>query len=278
MMGGIRNASPNERIKALDAAIAALDRVAVAFSAGTDSTLLLARCLKVLGTDRVLAITADSPTLPRRELEEARALADELGARHMIIATHEMENLDFTGNSPDRCYHCKRELFERMQEVADAQGYACLAYGATADDTADHRPGMWAAREAGAVAPLLDAGLTKDDVRELSRRMGLRTWDKPAMACLSSRLPYGSAITPEALARIEAGENILRDMGFRQVRVRHHDTVARLEVEGDEIPRLLDGAIRSRVVARFRDLGYHYVTVDLAGFRSGSMNDVLAAS
>ena len=188
MMGGIRNASPNERIKALDAAIAALDRVAVAFSAGTDSTLLLARCLKVLGTDRVLAITADSPTLPRRELEEARALADELGARHMIIATHEMENLDFTGNSPDRCYHCKRELFERMQEVADAQGYACLAYGATADDTADHRPGMWAAREAGAVAPLLDAGLTKDDVRELSRRMGLRTWDKPAMACLSSRL------------------------------------------------------------------------------------------
>jgi uncharacterized protein len=265
------------RILSLDDRIVKLGSVAVAFSAGTDSTLLLARCRQVLGAGRVLAITADSPTLPRRELEEARALAAELGVRHLVIATHEMDDPDFAGNSPDRCYYCKRELFQRMRDVADGEGFCHLAYGATADDTSDHRPGMQAAREAGAVAPLLDAGLTKDEVRELSRCMGLRTWDKPAMACLSSRLPYGSAITPEALTRIEGGENLLHDMGFRQVRVRDHYPMARIEVEGDDIARLLDEVVRREVVTRFHELGYHYVAVDLAGFRSGSMNEVLTA-
>lgn len=264
------------KIEKLHNEISDLYSVAVAFSGGADSTLLLATALEALGPEQVLAITADSPTLPRSELAEARSLAEELGARHLIVPTEELEDPDFSENPPDRCYYCKRELFQRMRALADAEGYAHLAYGATADDVGDFRPGMQAAREAGAVAPLLDAGLTKQDVRDLSRQMNLRTWDKPAMACLSSRFAYGTPIRAEGLARVERAEDFLRrDLGFTQVRVRDGEHTARIEVDAPELSRLVREDIRAKVVAHLKTLGYSYVTVNLEGFRSGSLNDVL---
>lgn len=255
-----------------------LGSVVVAFSGGADSTLLLATCLQVLGADRVLAITADSPTLPRSELDETISLAQELGAEHLVITSDELAIEGFASNPKDRCYYCKRELFEHLRDAASARGYQHLVYGATAADLGDHRPGMVAAEEAGARAPLLEAGLSKDDVRSLSRKLGLRTWDKPAMACLSSRFPYGDRITTLGLSRVEAAEELLRrELGFSQVRVRHHDTVARIEVGEDEIDRLLEAPVRSRVSAELKELGYAYVAVDLEGFRSGSMNETAGA-
>ena len=254
-----------------------LGSVAVAFSAGADSTLLLACALDVLGPDKVLAITADSPTLPRSELAEAQALAGELGAQLELVVTEELENPDFWSNAPDRCFYCKQELFARMRALSDERGYRHLVYGATADDVGDFRPGMDAARAAGALAPLLDAGLTKQDVRELSREMGLRTWDKPAMACLSSRFAYGTPIEREGLSRVEQAEEWLRQsLGFRQVRVRDQGAVARIEVDETELERLIAEPARAWVVARLKEIGYTYVTLNLEGFRSGSLNDVLA--
>jgi pyridinium-3,5-biscarboxylic acid mononucleotide sulfurtransferase len=250
--------------------------VAVAFSGGCDSTLLLAVCLRVLGADHVLAVTADSPTLPRRELVESQALAEELGARQLITVTEELQDPRFAENPPDRCFFCKQELFARMRAIADEQGFQHLVYGATADDAHDFRPGMKAAREAGAIAPLLEAGLGKAEVRALSKELGLRTWDKPSMACLSSRFPYGTEITAVGLTRVEQAEDFLRhELGFRQVRVRDQDTVARIEVELRELPRLVDETIRPRAVSRLKELGYKYITINLEGFRSGSLNDVL---
>jgi uncharacterized protein len=234
-------------------------------------------CLRVLGGNSVLAITADSPTLPRAELAETKALASELGATHVVIETDEMEDDRFTSNPPDRCFYCKQELFESIRELAEERGFAHIAYGATAGDVGDHRPGMRAASEAGAVAPLLDAGFTKQDVRELSREMGLRTWDKPAMACLSSRFPYGTALTESELAQVERAEELLRgEFGFRQVRVRHHGAVARIELDSEDMARALEYPLRTQIVDGLKAAGYNYVTVDLAGFRSGSMNEVLA--
>jgi pyridinium-3,5-biscarboxylic acid mononucleotide sulfurtransferase len=256
--------------------IAELGRVAVAFSGGTDSSLLLAYAARVLGQERVLAVTADSSTLPRRELDEARAFASDLGVKLVIVATDEVHDERFAENPPDRCYYCKRELFEKMRVVAQGHGYHHLAYGATADDKGDFRPGMQAAEEAGAVAPLLVAGFSKEDVRRLSRELGLRTWDKPAMACLSSRFPYGSRITEAKLSRVEQAEELLRyDLGLREVRVRDHDTVARIEVGSQDFARLAEEEVRQRVVAHLKGLGYTYVALDLAGFRSGSMNEAL---
>lgn len=263
------------RIGKLGEIIRGLGSVVVAFSGGTDSTLLLAVCLRELGADRVLAATADSPTLPRSELREAQSLAAELGARHVIIATNEMEDERFAQNPVDRCFYCKQELFTRLRALADDSGFAHLVYGATAADLGDHRPGMNAAKEAGAVAPLLEAGFTKQDVRDLSRQLGLSTWDKPAMACLSSRFPYGMEITEAGLHQVEAAEELLRTRwGLREVRVRHHGDVARIEVPVDDLPRLV-GALRAEVVAEMIKLGYTYVAVDLEGFRSGSMNKAL---
>lgn len=267
---------PN-KVNRLHAAIARLESVAVAFSGGTDSTLLLAYSLRVLGPERVLAVTADSPTLPRTELEEGRVLAASLGARHIVIDTRELEEPGFAENPPDRCYYCKRELFARMRSVADREGFRHLIYGATSDDLGDYRPGMRAADEAGAVAPLLEAGLGKEEVRALSRELGLPTWDKPAMACLSSRFPYGSRITPEGLTRVERAEDYLRrTLGLRQVRVRDEERTARIEVELPDLARLIDEPTRRELVARFKALGYTYVTLNLEGFRSGSLNDALA--
>jgi len=265
------------KIDQLQAYIAGLESVAVAFSGGTDSTLLLAYSLKVLGPERVLAITADSLTLPRRELAEAQALAAEIGARQLVIKTEELADPHFANNPPDRCYFCKRELFIRMRVVADREGYHHLAYGATADDLGDYRPGMRAAQEAGALAPLLEAGLTKADIRDLSRSLGLRTWDKPAMACLSSRFPYGARITPEGLTRVEQAEDFLRyELGLRQVRVRDQDATARIEVPVSDLIRLIGSHTREQVIARLKGLGYVYITLNMEGFRSGSLNDVLS--
>lgn len=259
----------------LEAAISPLESVVVAFSGGVDSTLLLAACLMVLGPDKVLAATADSPTFPRSELAEASALATELGAEHVVIATQELGNEAFASNPRDRCYYCKRELLRELQELADQRGYRHLVHGATAADLGDHRPGMVAAQEAGALAPLLVAGLDKDDVRALSRQLGLRTWDKPAMACLSSRFPYGSRITLAGLNRVERAEEWLRqELGVGQLRVRDHGAVARLEVSRRDLPRLVEDESRLRLIAELKALGYTYVTLDLEGFRSGSMNEI----
>jgi uncharacterized protein len=222
-------------------------------------------------------VSAISPTYPGSEQEEAASLAAELGARHRLVHTDELDDPRFANNPPERCFFCKTHLFQELGEVARSEAINAIVYGATQDDLGDHRPGMRAAQELDARAPLLEVGLSKDDVRALSKEMGLPTWDKPAMACLASRFPYNSTITAGALTSVEQAEDFLRqEIGLKQVRVRHHDTVARLEVEPSDLALCVDAANRQRIVARLKELGYIYVTMDLQGFRSGSMNEVLA--
>jgi uncharacterized protein len=254
--------------------IRGMERVVVAFSGGVDSTFLGRAAREALGEQAVLA-TADSETYPASELEETRRLAGLLGMRHEIVKTHELDNPDYAKNAPNRCYFCKEELFNRLEPLADAAGGAQLIYGANMDDLGDHRPGMEAARAKGVRAPMIEAELWKEEIRALSRALELPTWDKPSFACLSSRFQYGDRITAEKLRQIDAAEAFVRSLGFRQFRVRHHDRLARLELPPEDIGRLWEAGRREAIVARFRELGYLYVTLDLQGFRSGSANEVL---
>jgi uncharacterized protein len=246
--------------------------VIVAFSAGVDSTLVASAAFDALG-EQALAVTGVSPSIPAAEVEEARELGRTIGVRHELIDTSEMDRPGYVENSPQRCYHCKTELYGILAGIARERGFAFVVDGCNVDDLGDHRPGRVAAAEHGVRSPLIEAGLTKDEVRALSRARGLPTWDKPAMACLSSRIPYGTPVTIEALDRIEEAEAFLRSLGLRQLRVRHHGDVARLELEASDMVGVV--AQRDAIVDRLKALGYKYITLDLAGFRSGSMNDVL---
>jgi len=251
-----------------------MSRVLVAFSGGVDSTLLARAARDAVG-DHAVLVTADSETYPASELDETRRLADLLGMRHLIVQTRELDNPKYALNSPNRCYFCKEELFAKLGPIARQHGDAVMVYGANMDDLGDHRPGMDAAKAAGVRAPLIEAEVWKEEIRALSRELGLPTWDKPSFACLSSRFQYGEAITPEKLRRIDAAEAFVRSLGFRQFRVRHHDRLARLELPPDEMGRLFEDGRHEAVVKRFRELGYLYVTLDLQGFRSGSANEIL---
>ncbi|MFB3894251.1 MAG: ATP-dependent sacrificial sulfur transferase LarE [Phycisphaerae bacterium] len=247
--------------------------VVVAFSGGVDSTFLLALAVRAIGRDKVLAGVGVSPSLPQRERKAARELAEQIGAELVEIETRELDNAEYAANPANRCFHCKTDLFKRLLELAHERGMAAVVCGANADDAGDFRPGLAAGAELGVRNPLMEAGLTKDDIRAASKAMGLPTWDKPSMACLASRIPYGQAITEGRLARIERAEYVLRDLGFSQCRVRDHDTIARIEVPVGDIAAVLEA--RDRIVAALKSLGYAYVTVDLQGFRSGSMNETL---
>jgi len=254
--------------------IESLGRVVVAFSAGVDSTFLVALAAEAVGPGNVLAVMGVSPSLAERERQAGRGLAEGIGVRLLEVRTAELSDPAYAGNPADRCYYCKRDLFSRLGDIARDGGYAAVLSGANADDTGDFRPGLEAGRQMGVRSPLMEAGLTKRDIREASRRMGLPTWDKPAMACLASRVPYGEAITAEKLSRIERAEYTLTDLGFGQCRVRDHGPLARIEVPPGVFAGLMP--LRGRIVQRLKALGYTYVALDLEGFRSGSMNEVLA--
>jgi len=251
--------------------------VAIGYSGGVDSTLLLKVAVDVLGA-RAVAMIGRSATYPTREFEEALGLSRRIGARTVVVDTEETDDLKFRENPPDRCYYCKTELFGKLAELAQREHLPWIADGTITDDVGDFRPGLKAKAEREVRSPLLEAAFSKEEVRELSRHLDLPTWDKPSFACLSSRFAYGTGITREHLARVDSAESFLRDGGFRRVRVRFHDErTARIEVGPDELPRLLETGFRESLVEHLRNLGFTYVTVDLQGYRTGSMNEVLSA-
>lgn len=264
----------SEKLDKLTGLLKSYGGAAVAFSGGVDSTFLLAAAHQTLG-DRALGVIGRSPSYPKRELQAAVELAEKIGARHIIVDTDEMSKEAYASNPPNRCYHCKSTLFGMVRKVADEEGLEEVLEGSNADDRGDYRPGMEAAKQLGVRAPLLEAGLTKDEIRALSREMGLPTWNKPAMACLSSRVPYGETITLVKLGRIEMTENGLRDLGVTALRVRDHGKVARIEVAPEAIPALAAPEMREKVIAVAKQAGYQYVALDLEGYRTGAMNEVL---
>ncbi|MBI1357087.1 MAG: ATP-dependent sacrificial sulfur transferase LarE [Acidobacteria bacterium] len=261
----------------LFALLSELGEAIVAFSGGTDSAYLAWAAHRVLG-DKAVAVTADSASIPTSHKRDAEDFVRRFGIRHHYVDTHEFENPDYVRNDSNRCFHCKDELFTRLADEGKRLGVSTIVYGVNQDDTGDFRPGHRAAREHSVRAPLLEAGLTKAEIRELSRREGLPTWDRPAAACLSSRIPYGTAVTPERIRKIEAGEEALKALGFRVYRVRYHDELARIEIGREELPRALDPAMAARLVEAFKTLGFKYVTLDLEGYRQGSLNEALPAS
>jgi pyridinium-3,5-biscarboxylic acid mononucleotide sulfurtransferase len=250
-------------------------RVIIAYSGGADSAYLAWAAHRVLG-DNALAITADSASIPESHKRDAEAFARECGFRHEYIETREFDNPHYIKNDANRCFHCKDELFTRLEAIARARGIQHIAYGVNVDDLGDYRPGQRAAKIHQAEAPLVDAGLTKAEIRELSRLSGLSTWDRPAAACLSSRIPYGTPVTLENVKTVERGEEALRQLGFRQFRVRFHGKLVRIEIARDELANALNPEMAHRFVAIFKPLGFHYVTIDLEGYRQGSLNAVLA--
>ena len=264
-------AAVDRKLRHLESLLRDSGGVVVAFSGGADSALVAAVAGRVLG-ERAVAVTAVSPSLPPGELDGARAFAGALGIRHRAVRTHEMRRAEYRANGADRCYHCKSELYEVLAEVAREEGGARIASGTNVDDLGDVRPGLRAAAERDVLEPLVEAGFGKAEVREASRALGLPTWDKPASACLSSRIDHGITITVEGLARVGRAERALKDLGFRQVRVRDHGDTARIEVEPADVAALAGPGVRDAVVRELKALGFRFVTLDLEGYRSGSLN------
>jgi uncharacterized protein len=262
-----------EKHRRLRSLLAEMGSIIVAFSAGVDSTVVLKVALDALGPDRVLAATGVSPSLARRELESVKQLASLMGASLELVDTDEVNDPNYAANPTNRCYHCKTELYTRLTALAKARGFAAVVNGVNADDVGDWRPGMKAAGEWAIRAPLLEAGLTKADVRELAKELGLPNWAKPALACLSSRVPYGTPVTVGVLSQVERAEGFLYERGFTDFRVRHHGRVARIEASPNDMRRLLQDPLREEVVGAFKELGYTYIALDLQGFRSGSGNE-----
>jgi pyridinium-3,5-biscarboxylic acid mononucleotide sulfurtransferase len=269
-------AAPDLEVKAaaLDARLASLGSVLIAYSGGVDSAFLAITAARVLGRS-ALCVTADSPSYPDRHRAIALDTARAFALQHEIIQTAEIDRPEYRANPANRCYYCKHELYTHLAAIARARGLAAVVDGSNADDRGDYRPGRQAAREFGVLSPLDETGLTKSEIRALAKRAGLATWDEPASACLSSRIPYHSEVTPEKLRVIEAAEGVLRELGFRVFRVRHHDTIARLELGRDEIARALEPAVSEKIDRALRALGYTHVTVDLRGYRLGSLNEAL---
>ena len=267
-------ASLDEKEEKLFARLRELGRVIIAYSGGTDSAYLAWAAHRVLGENAV-AITADSESIPTSHKRDAEAFARQVGFRHEYVETREFDNPDYVRNDANRCFHCKDELFQTLEALGRERGFEHIVYGVNVDDLGDYRPGQRAAKLHGVKAPLVDAGLTKREIRELSHRAGLSTWDRPAAACLSSRVPYGTAVTREVVKTIEQGEEEVRALGFRQFRVRFHGELVRIEIAPEEIQRALSVEMARAFTAIFKPLGFHYVTLDLEGYRQGSLNEAL---
>ena len=264
----------NDKFTRLKEDLKQMERVIVAYSGGVDSTFLL-KASSIAGMKQILAVTALSETLPHEELSIAREITSALNIEHRIITTEELKNKNFSDNPPNRCYYCKKELFSKLNEIAAKENFSFILDGTNIDDTRDHRPGRRAAKEMGVHSPLLNAGLSKKEIREISRTLGLPTWNKPAAPCLSSRFPYGQKITAEGLERVNRAENFLKRLGLTDIRVRDHSGTARIEVIQEEFAILMEKNNREEIITLLKSLGYKYITLDLQGFRSGSLNESL---